>query len=65
MGFKAARVAMERIDAERGKQLVIDGKRAKTLPLKEISKNKLVSKRGWFSVDVPQSSNWANVPFAL
>jgi hypothetical protein len=34
MGWMSARVSVEQIDAERGKQLVIDGERAETLPLK-------------------------------
>ena len=32
MGWIAARVSLESIDAERGEQLVIDGERAETLP---------------------------------
>ena len=34
MGWMAARVSVERIDEKRGRQLVIDGKRAETLPVK-------------------------------
>lgn len=33
MGFMAARVSVEKIDEARGKQLVIDGERAESLPL--------------------------------
>lgn len=30
-----------------------------------VSENKYTSPRSWFSVQVPKSSNWANVPFSI